>query len=212
MMVYFRMRILLFMFLILLGGVTADNSTNLTSSWLLPMADGMFGGGVAGGHGGPGGPHGPGVPSMGHWMMFRVVLPDTHVDDFIVASLVDGIIMQVEGNGYDVVGASHVLASECPPTLTLTASLVGGMDCPFYHERLVEHHCGLHVVNNLLGSKVYDIESMRSLVMSMDRSSEDHDMDVVGLDELISPYGDYSQDVLMHAITMTLVVQPSHIL
>ena len=109
---------------------------------------------------------------MGHSMMFRVVLLDALVDDFIVASLVDGIIMQVEGNGYDVVGASHVLRSESPRTLTLNASLVGGMDCPFYHERLVEHHCGLHVVNNLLGSKVYDIESMRALMMSMEQDDE----------------------------------------
>ena len=29
-------------------------------------------------------------------------------------------------------------------------------------------------------------------------------MDVVGLDELMSPYGDYSQDVLNHAITQSL--------
>ena len=66
------------------------------------------------------------------------------------------------------------------------------------------HQCGLHVINMLLGSQVYTSASLASLVVSMDRSSKDHDMEFIGLPDLMTQSGDYSQDVLMFAITEAL--------
>ena len=81
-----------------------------------------------------------------------------------------------------------------PPTSHLAGSLCRGMDiaCPFYHERQRDSHCGMHVVNMLIGHAYWSPHTLKAMVkqMMVDHANA---TSPYGHGEFYTPSGDYDQ-------------------
>ena len=115
-------------------------------------------------------------------------------------ALVTFLVQAVEeANGFQVAHVASCLTSKAPCTLTVAGSLFGGVEqCPFYHERQIASHCGLHVVNVFLDHAVYTTQSFRVVVNEAMQHSQGGG--VVQRADLVSASGDYSQDILQLAL------------
>ena len=152
----------------------------------------MFGGYF----GGPGGGGGPGARSVDVFISVRVELPDNWVDMSSVQALAAVVSHEVEEQtGLHVIDVGSTLVPQAPYTIIVTGSLFGGaLQCPFYHEKQIGSHCGLHVVNMLLGRRHYTRDSFIQLVHDL------HTEAMVSWTTFCTSSGDYSQDVLQTAL------------
>ena len=162
---------------------------------------------IGGGHfGGPGGGGGLGGPSS-FLVSIRVHVPPGWEDaEGLDALATVATIDAEEASGLTVVHVASTLTTRLPETISLTSSLVGGGGpstsdtsntvCPFYHERQIASHCGLHVVNMLLGVDLHTMDSFRALAQGM------HDSfgGFWPLDQMLSYSGEYCQNILQTAL------------
>ena len=187
------LKLLLFLFLQLPLWGEASNVTNTSFGWKSPSEPSVV---FRGYFGGPGGGGGPGAPSVDLFISVRVELPDNLVDTSSVQALVAAVSHEVEEQtGLHVIDVGSTLVPQAPHTIIVTGSLFGGaLQCPFYHEKQIGSHCGLHVVNMLLGRRQYTRDSFMDLVNELRTEA------MLPRTTFCTSSGDYSQDVLQAAL------------
>ena len=188
---------------VFLAGVWSHNKTHNASTPLWPSHGSLgptMGGHFGGPGGGGGGVGGGGATGADVLVNVRVVVPPTWEDAASLDALATAVTLEVEEeSGRTVVNVASALTPTTPGTITITGALFGGgPTCPFYHEEQMASRCGLHVVNMLLGHRVYNHEGFAALVRGMELPRG------VPRSNLMNPSGDYSQDLLEHALEDTL--------
>ena len=199
------MTLLLFVCILLIGGIRTHNNTNVTLPWWPPSSSSIL---IGGGHfGGPGGGGGPGGPSGDVLVSIRVDVPPGWEDaEGLDALATVATIDAQEASGLPVVHVTSTLTTKLPKTIILSGSLVGGGGpatpdasntvCPFYHESQLGSHCGLHVVNMLLGGRVHTMDSFRALAQGL----HDETGGFWPIEQMLTYSGDYCQNLLQAAL------------
>ena len=100
-----------------------------------------------------------------------------------------------EQTGLHVIDVGSTLVPQAPHTIIVSgARFRGALQCPFYHEKQIGSHCGLHVVNMLLGRRQYTRDSFMNLVNELRTEA------MLPRTTFCTSSGDYSQDVLQAAL------------